>query len=60
MTSITIHNLDTTLDQLIRQQALEAGKSLNQTIKDLLRKALGIVKKHKKKDHREDFKEFFG
>ena len=60
MTSITIHNIDTTLDSLIRQHAKEAGQSLNKTIKELLNKALGIAKNKKRRDHRDDFKEFFG
>lgn len=40
--SITIHNLDETLSQLIEQRAKEEGNSLNKTIKDLLRQSLGV------------------
>lgn len=54
--SITIHNLDETLAQMIEQRAKEEGNSLNKTIKELLRKSLGISKNQK----RADFSEFCG
>ncbi len=40
--SITIHNLDEALAQLIEQRAREEGNSLNATIKKLLQESLGI------------------
>lgn len=42
MSSITIHNLDPDVRLLIEQQASEEGLSLNQLVKRLLRKALGL------------------
>jgi plasmid stability protein len=42
MKSITIHNLDDELARLIRHEADKKGTSLNKTIKQLLRQALGI------------------
>jgi hypothetical protein len=42
MRSITIHNLDPEVSLLIEKQASEEGLSLNQLIKRLLRKALGL------------------
>ena len=42
MKSITVHNLDDTMDSLIRKQAHQNGVSLNKAIKTLLKKALGL------------------
>jgi plasmid stability protein len=42
MRSITIHNLDPEVGRLIQNQAAEEGLSLNQLVKRLLRKALGL------------------
>ena len=42
MRSITIHNLDPEVGALIERQAAEEGLSLNQSVKRLLRKALGL------------------
>ena len=42
MRSITIHNLDPEISALMDQQAAEEGLSLNQLVKRLLRKALGL------------------
>jgi hypothetical protein len=42
MSSITIHNLDPDLRALMDKQAAEEGLSLNQLVKRLLRKALGL------------------
>jgi hypothetical protein len=42
MRSITIHNLDPEISALIERQASEEGLSLNQLVKRLLRKALGL------------------
>jgi len=57
MKSITIHNLDDKLDNLIRARAKTEGLSLNQTIQELIRKALGLKKES---DHRDDFLDLFG
>jgi len=57
--SITIHNLDDSLETLIAQKAREKGLSLNKTVKLLLGQALGI----QPGDHgnrRADFAEFSG
>ncbi len=56
MTSITIHNLDSDLERKIRSISSKEGKSLNKTIKKLLRQVLRLSKKDKSKD----FKEFLG
>ena len=56
MKSITIHNLDDTLNRLLQEKAGQDGTSLNQTIKGLLQEALGISKQQKKFD----FSEFSG
>jgi hypothetical protein len=40
--SITIHDLDDSLDAMIQEKAKEQGLSLNKTVKMLLRKALGL------------------
>lgn len=59
MKSLTIHGLDTTLEELIREKAKAQNASLNQTIKKLLRKSLGI--NHDIiKQRREEFSEFCG
>ena len=42
MKSITIHNLEDSLDSLIREKAKKQGLSLNKTIQLLLKKALGL------------------
>ena len=59
MKSITIHGLDSTLEQLIKKKAQEAGTSLNQTIKKLLRESLGIDTNNTGQ-RRGEFLEFFG
>ena len=57
MTSVTIHNLEPELDRRIRRKATAKGISLNQTVKNLLRKSLGIAKTTARNN---DFNEFFG
>jgi hypothetical protein len=42
VSSITIHNLDPDVRALMDKQAAEEGLSLNQLVKRLLRKALGL------------------
>ena len=41
MKSITIHGMDDELDRQIREKAAAEGKSLNKTIKGLLKQVLG-------------------
>jgi ribosomal protein L10 len=59
MSSITIHNIDHTIDALIRKEAREKGTSLNKTVKQLLRKALN-VKNEPQPDRLKDFRELCG
>lgn len=56
MKSITIHDLDDTLDRLLQEKADQNGTSLNKIIKGLLRQSLGVSKQKKKND----FSEFSG
>ena len=59
MKSITIHDLDDSLDALIQEKAKEEGLSLNRTVKMLLRKALGL-EPGGNGDRRAGFAEFSG
>ena len=59
MKSITIHNLDSTLELLIQEKARKEGLSLNKTVKLLLCDALGI-NPAPSKDRKEDFADFCG
>jgi hypothetical protein len=59
MKSITIHDLDDSLEALIAEKAGEEGLSLNKTVKMLLRKALGL-EPGGNGDRRADFAEFCG
>ena len=56
MKTITLHNIDKTLDSHIRRRAKRDKLSLNQTIQILLLEQSGIPKKNKK----QDFDEFLG
>ena len=58
MNSITIHNLDDSLDSLIRDRAKKQGTSLNKMIQSLLKQALGLKPKPDR-DKREDFLDLF-
>jgi hypothetical protein len=58
MKSITVHNLDETTSTLIEQKSKEWGLSLNKTIQQLLRQALGMPPG--KISKREEFRDFFG
>lgn len=58
MKSITIHGMDETLAKHLQKQAYDQGQSLNITIKQLLRKSLGLDKSKKTDSHR--FDEFVG
>lgn len=59
MKSITIHNLEDSLDSRIREKAKKQGTSLNKTIQLLLKQALGLKPKEKQ-DHKDDFVDLFG
>ncbi len=59
MKSITIHNLDDSLEVLIRERAKKQKISLNKTIQLLLRQALGLNSKSEN-NHRDDFLDLFG
>jgi len=59
MKSITIYDLDDSLDALIREKAKEEGLSLNGTVKMLLRKAPGL-ESDSTGDRRAEFAEFCG
>lgn len=57
MKSITIHDLDKELYASLQSQATSQSTSLNKTIKQLLRKSLGLTQKRAEK---RDFSKFFG
>jgi hypothetical protein len=59
MRSITIHDLDDSLEALIEEKAREEGLSLNKTVKMLLRQALGLAPGGNG-DRKADFTEFCG
>jgi hypothetical protein len=59
MKSISIHNLDTTLEYMIRKEAQNSNLSLNKTIQMLLKKAMGLTS-NIKKTHEADFKDMSG
>jgi len=57
MKSITIHDLDSDLYKSIQSQAMSQGISLNKTIKQILKRSLGLTKKRAEK---RDFSKFVG
>lgn len=57
MKSITLHALDNELYTSLRSQATSQGLSLNKTIKEILKKSLGLTHKRAEKG---DFSKFFG
>jgi len=59
MKSITIHNLDTTLDSMIRKTARREGLSLNKTIIKMLEKAFGLCR-NKKSNNIDEYKDLSG
>ena len=59
MKSITIHNLDESLEYLIREKAKKQGMSLNKTIQLLLKQSFGINPRSSE-NHKDDFLPFFG
>ncbi len=58
MKSITIHKLDDDLGERLGQMAKRDGVSLNQLVKRLLRKSVGLDSP--RPDHREEFSDLFG
>lgn len=58
MTSITIYDIDESMETLIRKRAKEEGLSLNKTIKKLLKQALGL--NNNKPDNNENYSNLFG
>jgi len=59
MKSITLHGIDSKLDQSIKQRAKKQGQSLNKTIKKLLEKSLGI-NADVENERRKEFADLFG
>ena len=59
MKSITIHNIDEPLAELIKSKARSEGLSVNKTIKKILETSLG-VKPRGSDTKRSDFEEFCG
>jgi hypothetical protein len=59
MRSITIHNLDDSLEAMIEETAKRESLSLNKAVKMLLRKALGL-EAGGNGDEKADFTEFCG
>jgi plasmid stability protein len=58
VTSITIHNIEPETGEMIRRLAATQGLSLNQQVKRLLRKALGLTEQGEMPPR--DFSEFSG
>ena len=59
MSTLTIHALDPAVEKRIRSKAKRDGRSLNQTLKELLAASTG-VRPLPDADHRADFAEFHG
>ena len=59
MSTLTIHALDATVEKRIRSKAKRDGRSLNQTLKELLAASTG-VRSLPNSDHRAEFAEFHG
>ena len=61
MGALSIHNLDPETERRIRERAKAAGKSLNQTAKELLADAVGVgVEEGKPIKRRGDFDDLCG
>lgn len=58
MKSITIHNLDQSLDKLLNEKARHQGISLNKTIKSVLRTSLGLSDNQTNK--KDAYRDLFG
>lgn len=59
MKSITVHNIDSDVVELLERRAREQGQSLNKTIKELLRSSLNLPDPDKE-NKRKRFEEFLG
>jgi plasmid stability protein len=59
MKSITIHKLEPDLAERLEKKAKRDGRSLNRTVKSILRNALGLSK-HTPEGHKDDFMDLFG
>lgn len=59
MKSLTIHNIEEPLLALLRERSKKDEKSMNQIIKEMLEKSVGI-KMPPKNSHLADFQEFLG
>ena len=59
MSTLTIHALDAVVDKRIRAKAKRDGRSLNQTLKELLAMSVGAGPSPAA-DHRAEFAEFCG
>ncbi len=59
MNTLTIHALETAVEKRVRAKARRDGKSLNQTLKELLATSVGVGLSHVA-NHRADFAEFCG
>ena len=59
MTTMTIH-ADDVFAEALRVHARKSGKSINQTVKDLLAPVLGLVKKKRTGDAGNPFMKFCG
>ena len=59
MTTMTIH-ADDAFAEALRVHARKSGKSINQTVKDLLAPVLGLVKKKRTGDAGNPFMKFCG
>ncbi len=59
MSTLTIHALEATVEKRIRSKAKRDGRSINQTLKELLAASVG-VRPLPEADHRADFSEFLG
>jgi hypothetical protein len=59
MSTLTIHALDAVVEKRIRAKARRDGRSLNQTLKELLAVSVG-ASPSPVADHRPDFAEFCG
>jgi hypothetical protein len=59
MKSLTIHNIEEPLLAMLRERAKKDEKSINQTIKEMIEKSVGI-KVSNQDSHRSEFEEFSG
>ena len=60
MSSITLHNLPSSLYGLLKQKAQNEGKSLNRTIQDLLSESLGLGGKPARRGKKDVYDEMCG